>query len=100
MRTRVTLRRPIRAAVQSFTEKLEARQLLTALLDPATQPKFVNPLPIPSVMQPTTPGGTSYNVSITQFQQNLGLIDPATGKALNTTVWGYASSYPGPTFIA
>src|SRR5687767_5551466 len=82
-------------------ERLEQRFLLALnLLDPMTQPKFVNPLPIPGVVQPTTPGGTSYRVSISQFQQELGLYDPLTGQPLRTTVWGYNGSYPGPTFVA
>ena len=81
----------------AMLETLEPRLLLT-LLDPSLQPKFVNELPIPAIMQPTIPGGTHYEVSITQFQQDLGLVDPATGQHLLTTVWGYNGSYPGATF--
>lgn len=66
------------------------------LLDPASQQKFVNPLPLPSVMQPTTPGGSHYEVNMTQFNQDLGLKD-AFGNTINTTVWGYNESFPGPT---
>jgi spore coat protein A, manganese oxidase len=79
-------------------ELLEDRALPSTLLDPLTQPQFVNPLPIPGVMQPTTLAGTHYEVSISQFEQNLGLIDPDTGNPLLTTVWGYNGSYPGATF--
>jgi spore coat protein A len=81
-------------------EMLEGRVLLAVLLDPFTQPKFVNPLPFPGVIKPTVPGGTNYNVSISQFSQQLGLYDPVTGEPLSTTVWGYNGSYPGPTFEA
>ncbi|MGZ5245420.1 MAG: multicopper oxidase domain-containing protein, partial [Bacteroidia bacterium] len=70
------------------------------LLDPATQQKFVNPLPLPGVAQPDTPGGTHYEISITQFKQDLGLKHPTTGQPLNTTVWGFNGSYPGPTIEA
>lgn len=82
-------------------ETIERRVLLAAaLLDPATQPKFVNPLPLPGAAQPTTPGGNSYTISASQFQQDLGLKDPVTGNPLMTTVWGYNGSYPGPTIEA
>lgn len=68
-----------------------------SLLNPYTQQKFVNPLPIPAVIQPTTPNGTHYEVSTTQFEQDLGLKDDF-GNPMLTTVWGYNGSYPGPTF--
>lgn len=70
-----------------------------ALLNPYTQQKFVNPLPIPSVIQPMNPNGTYYEVSMTQFTQDLGLKD-SNGNPFLTTVWGYNGSYPGPTFEA
>lgn len=69
------------------------------LLDPATQEKFVNLLPVPSIMQPLTPGGSYYEVSMSQFNQDLGLKDVG-GYPLLTTVWGYNGSYPGPTIEA
>jgi len=68
------------------------------LLDPLSQPKFVNPLPIPSVIDGRN-GGT-FTVSISQFKQDLGLRDPATGAPMLTKVWGYNGSYPGPTIVA
>lgn len=67
------------------------------LLDPLTQPRFVNPLPVPPVIDAT--GGGTFTVDITQFQQDLGLVDPVTGLPLLTTVWGYNGTYPGPTFV-
>lgn len=70
-----------------------------AFLDPASQEKFINPLPIPSVLQPVTPGGTYYEVNMSQFNQDLGLKD-AGGNPLLTKVWGYNGSYPGPTIEA
>lgn len=69
------------------------------LLNPITQPKFVNQLPRPAVMQPDTPGGMYYTVPATQFQQDLGL-KAANGSSLLTTVWGYKGSYPAPTIEA
>lgn len=78
-------------------------------LDPLTQPKFVNPLPNPLdpsfIFQPTIAGGHDYEIGIRQFDQALGLRDPATGHPFLTTVWGYGSAtqpatYPGRTFIA
>src|SRR5215204_2354157 len=67
------------------------------LLNPRTQPQFVNPLPIPSVIDARN-GGT-FAISISQFQQNLGLVNPTNGQPMITTVWGYNRSYPGPTLL-
>jgi len=69
-------------------------------LDPLTQPRFVNALPIPSVMQPTTPGGTNYEIPVLQVQQDLGLKNPSNGLPLLTTVWGYNGTYPAATIEA
>lgn len=69
------------------------------LLDPSSQIKYTNELPIPSIMQPETEGGKFYKVSITQFKQHLGLLDE-NGEPLMTTVWGYNGLYPGPTIEA
>src|SRR5262249_20324746 len=33
-----------------------------------------------------------------QFRGSVGLTDPRTGRPLETTLWGYAGQYPGPTF--
>ena len=68
------------------------------LLDPLTQQKFVNPLPIAARLDATA-GGT-YHVTMSEFTQHLGLYDPLTGAPLMTTVWGYNGTYPGPTFVA
>lgn len=74
----------------------------TGLLDPFSQPKFVNPLPNPLdpsfIFQPTTLGGMHYEIGVRQFQQSLGLIDPASGSPLLTTVWGYGNAAQPPTF--
>jgi len=68
------------------------------ILDPKTQPQFVNSLPIPSAIDARA--GGSFTVSISQFEQDLGLIDPLTKQPLKTKVWGYNNSYPGPTIVA
>ena len=72
------------------------------LLDPATQDKFVNPLPIPS--QVDAKAGVPLEMEMNETSQWLGLTDP-NGNPLLTTVWGYGPlggqvTYPGPTFIA
>lgn len=70
----------------------------TVPLNPFTQPKFVNVLPIPRVAAPNIAGGfAQYDMSMSEFSQDLGLIDPNTGQAIKTMVWGYGGSYPGPT---
>jgi spore coat protein A, manganese oxidase len=68
------------------------------LLDPKLQPRFVNALPVPSVIDGRN--GGLFTIGISQFDQWLGLIDPATKQKLFTTVWGYNGSYPGPTILA
>src|ERR1051325_9990264 len=68
-----------------------------SLLNPLSQTQFVQSLPDPSVIN-TTAGGT-FNVSISQFYQALGLRSPS-GDPLYTKVWGYNGSYPGPTIVA
>jgi len=71
--------------------------LAQSLLDPKTQSQFVNALPVPSVVDGRN-GGT-FTIGISQFDQWLGLINPITQQPMNTTVWGYNGTYPGPTFV-
>jgi len=57
--------------------------------------KFVDPLPIPHIAQPTSGsvgGAASYRVAISQFRQQLHRDLPPT------LVWGFDGTYPGPTF--
>jgi spore coat protein A, manganese oxidase len=68
------------------------------LLDPASQPKFVNQLPVPPVINGLN-GGT-YTITVSQFRQWLGLVNPTNGQPITTPVWGYNGSYPGPTIVA
>ena len=67
------------------------------LLDPSTQPKFVNPLPIAARIDMTA--GGYLEIEARQAQQHLGLYDPATGGPLMTTIWGYNGTYPGPSLV-
>lgn len=69
------------------------------LLSPASQQKFVHPLPVPAAID-VTGGPTTLSMSMGQFEQDLGLRDPLTGEVLYTTVWGYNGQYPGPTIVA
>ena len=68
------------------------------LLDPKSQTQFVNPLPIPSVIDGRN--GGLFTIGISQFDQWLGLRNPVSNQPLQTTVWGYNGSYPGPTILA
>jgi spore coat protein A len=84
------------AMIVFLTQMVQAQ----ALLDPVTHPKFITPLPIPGEIDMTS-GGT-YDISMEQTVQHLGLYGPGM-VPLNTTVWGYGLlgqgvSYPGPTF--
>jgi spore coat protein A len=56
--------------------------------------KFVDSLPIPSVLRPSelACGIPTYNVRMKQFRQRLHSELPPT------PVWGYNDTYPGPTF--
>ena len=85
----------------------------TWLLDPDSQPRFVNPLPNPLdprfIYAPTF-GTDGYTVGAYAFSQHLGLYHPEDGAPLTTPVWGYGGSaqqdglplatYPGRTFVA
>ena len=77
---------------------LEVVTAQTTLLNPYTQLQFVNPLPIPSVIDGRN-GGT-FTISINQFYQDLGLRNTTTGQPMLTKVWGYNGTYPGPTIVA
>ena len=99
-----------RLGLHARVEFLERRALLSVVpLDPLTQPKFVNPLPNPLdpsfIFQPTTAGGSHYEIGIRQFRQSLGLVDPVTGDPYQPNVWGYGTdtqtpTYPGRTIVA
>lgn len=69
-------------------------------LDPLTQPQFVNALPFPATLT-----GNSHEITLSQFNQGLGVFDPTTLADPEPTefeplVWGYNGSYPGPTIEA
>ncbi len=55
--------------------------------------RFVDPLPIPAVMQPTgrDQGATYYEIRMVEFPQKLHRDLPPT------VVWGYNGTFPGPT---
>ncbi|HLO04179.1 MAG TPA: multicopper oxidase domain-containing protein, partial [Symbiobacteriaceae bacterium] len=64
--------------------------------NPNSVPKFVDPLPIPSVLSPvdTICGEPFFEVRMRQNQQRLHRDFPLT------TIWGYNGLYPGPTIEA
>lgn len=81
------------------------------LLDPASQPKFVNALPNPLapdyIFRPTGVDGPSglprFDVRIEQIMHDAGLVDPVSGRRLQHTAWAYGTPsqtpvYPGYTF--
>jgi len=90
----------------SFARAFAAAQI-PGLSDPALQPKFANPVPdamAPGfIYQPDKKTG-EYFVTIKKAQQATGLVNPVTGKALKTSVWGYGDpndgliTWPGRTF--
>ncbi len=73
----------------------------TVLLDPLTQPKYLNPVPIPTKINI---GSATTTIQMGQTKQWLGLISSSKTQ-LKTTVWGYGKnpgqvSFPGPTLVA
>jgi spore coat protein A len=70
-----------------------ARAQAATPIDGGQLTKYVDALPIPGVLSPTSPRGNHYQVEMSEFAQQLhrDLLNP-------TTVWGYNGSYPGPTF--
>ena len=73
----------------------------TALLDPLTQPKFQNAVPIPTKINV---GSATTSIQMGQTTQWLGLIN-SLKLQLKTTIWGYGKSpgqvsFPGPTLVA
>ena len=64
------------------------------VLDTSTLTKYLDPLTVPSVLAPTgtLDGAPLYEVSVSQFDQQLHSQLPAT------TLWGYEGTFPGPTF--
>jgi spore coat protein A, manganese oxidase len=67
---------------------------ISFLHDASNLARFVDPLPIPRVIQPgsTYLGMPMYEVIMRQFTQQLHRDLPPT------TLWGYDGVYPGPTF--
>ena len=83
---------------RGFAVAKEARAA-PALLDLRRQKQFVNRLPRPALARPQ-PGTRHYEIAIRQFRRSLGLVDPGSGRPLETTLWGYDGQYPGPTIEA
>ncbi|HEX8974574.1 MAG TPA: multicopper oxidase [Patescibacteria group bacterium] len=65
-------------------------------LDPQSLQKFVDPLPLPSVLKPTGQMGGKdyYEISMSEAKQKLHRDMP------ETTIWGYNGLFPGPTIEA
>ncbi|MFC6224438.1 multicopper oxidase domain-containing protein [Hymenobacter artigasi] len=98
--------KPFRLVASCLTRALLATCLLASvslqaqqLLNPNAVPRFVSPLPIPSVIDATANKNRSITMTVSQFRQDLGL-KSAAGNPLLTTVWGYNGQYPGPTILA
>ncbi|NPV67882.1 MAG: multicopper oxidase domain-containing protein [Anaerolineae bacterium] len=96
------------ALMLPWQEALQVLAQMPALLNPATQPQFVNPMPVikaAGLRVDATSGGT-YTVRMAPTTQSLGLVNPLTGTPLTTPVWGYSVdgytpvTYPGATFVA
>lgn len=88
-----------------FPRKVIA-QAAAALLDPATQSRFVNPLPNPldpSFIYLPTAGTNEYEITVSPTIHHAGLVG-ADGATLETPVWAYGTpaqgfTVPGRTFL-
>ena len=85
------------AALPTFAGRIGALRVETPL-DPTTLTKYVDALTDPGIMQPTVPGGTTYNVGMYPIYQQLHSQLPAT------LLFGYGqsaatASYPGRSFV-
>ena len=89
----------------------ENSQLGKRPLDPEELQQFATPLPMIPARTPdtsTVPGSDFYVVTAKQGVHDFGLrnldgspiLDPKTGKALETLAWGYDATYLGPTIEA
>jgi spore coat protein A len=106
----VRARRGATGARPSHADPSARDRVPTGLLDPARQPRWINPLPNPlahafAFVPDSTSGGVDrYDIGVRQFRQPLGLV-AASGAPMDTTVWGYATAsqaatYPGRTIHA
>lgn len=87
-----------------------ARAQSAPLLNPRSQPRFVNPLPNPLapsyIYQPTgvdAAGHPLFDIAVQQIRHDAGLVDPASGRRLTHTAWAYGTAtqpaiYPGYSF--
>jgi spore coat protein A len=84
--------------MRKYTQRKKSKfsQAIVNPANPDTVPKFVDPLPIPPVLQPVhiVDGEPFYEVRMLQNQQQLHRDFPPT------TIWGYNGLYPGPTIEA
>ena len=72
----------------------------SAALDPSTLTPFVDPLPIPAVLQAegTRPHPEHPGEAIPLYRVTIGEIHPRVHRDLPPTrMWGFAGSFPGPT---
>jgi len=92
---------------QYFIRQAYGSPLALGLSDPALQPKFQELVPdamAPGFIYRPNKKTGEYTVRIQKATQATGLVDPLTGKALKTNVWGYGDpndglfTWPGRTF--
>lgn len=82
-----------------------ARAQAAPLLDPMSQPRFVNPLPNPLAPQfiyrPTgvdrASGLPLFEINVQQIMHDAGLVDPASGRRLRHTAWAYGTALQPPS---
>ena len=100
MLTRRDLLRSLLAAplvLTSFGLEAIGAQSRVRLLDVTRQRQFAARLTRPARAMPA-PGTNQYEIAVRQFRRWAGLVDPRTGRPLQTTLWGYDGQSPGPTF--
>lgn len=84
------------AVLQPSARRLEKVERLEAEDHPKFERALPNPMSPVNQFLPSSPGGTSYTLQITEFPSQIGLVGPR-GKLLTTVLWGYGTAQQPPT---
>ena len=79
----------------------QAPEVKAATLNTSTLAKFVDPLPIPPIAQPSEYAGSSANLpaKAAYYRMTMRAFEMKVHRDLKPTrLWGFGSGFPGPTF--
>ena len=76
---------------------VEDSQAVVDPSDPTSIPKFMDPMPIPNIAEPSKSSACDnklfYNMTMIEAKHSFHKLFPLT------TIWGYNGTYPGPTIV-